>query len=103
VWRHGPLSRPQAPCPHPSGRTHPVESECAADKPAASANAQRTPEITLHGLALAGGWPGALLAQQFLRHKSTKQEFRQTFWGTVLLNLAGLVALASPLRQLLIA
>ncbi len=74
----------------------------AVDKSAASTNAQRTPEITLHGLALVGGWPGALLAQQFLRHKSTKQEFRQTFWVTVLLNLAGLVVLASPLRQSLI-
>jgi len=74
----------------------------AADKSAASTNAQRTPEITLHGLALAGGWPGALLAQQFLHHKSTKQEFRQTFWGTVLLNVAGLAVLASPLRQLVI-
>lgn len=71
----------------------------AADKSAASAGAWRTPEVTLHGLALAGGWPGALLAQQFLRHKSTKREFRQAFWGTVLLNLVGLVVLASPLRH----
>lgn len=73
----------------------------AVDKAAAASGARRTPESTLHALALAGGWPGALLAQQFLRHKSTKQEFRQVFWVTVLLNIAGLVLLASPLRQLL--
>jgi uncharacterized membrane protein YsdA (DUF1294 family)/cold shock CspA family protein len=71
----------------------------AADKSAAASGAWRTPENTLHMLALAGGWPGALLAQQFLRHKSTKQPFRQVFWATALLNVAALVVLASPLRQ----
>jgi uncharacterized membrane protein YsdA (DUF1294 family) len=43
----------------------------------------KTPESNLHLLALAGGWPGALFAQQFLRHKSAKAEFRGTFWVTV--------------------
>lgn len=71
----------------------------AADKSAATSGSWRTPESTLHTMALAGGWLGALLAQQFLRHKSTKQAFRQVFWGTVLLNVAGLVVLASPIRQ----
>jgi uncharacterized membrane protein YsdA (DUF1294 family) len=47
-------------------------------------------------LALACGWPGALLAQQWLRHKSAKQEFRAVFWVTVVLNVAGLVAMSSP-------
>lgn len=74
----------------------------AADKSAAASGSWRTPESSLHALALAGGWPGALLAQQLLRHKSTKPAFRQVFWGTVLLNLAGLVLLASPLRQSLL-
>jgi uncharacterized membrane protein YsdA (DUF1294 family)/cold shock CspA family protein len=74
----------------------------AADKSAASSGAWRTPESTLHGLALAGGWPGALLAQQFLRHKSAKREFRQVFWATVILNMAGFLVLASPLRQSLL-
>ena len=72
----------------------------ALDKSAASSGAWRTPETTLHMLSLAGGWPGALLAQQFLRHKSTKQPFRQVFWATTLLNVGALVVLASPLRQL---
>ena len=74
----------------------------AADKSAAANGSWRTPESTLHLLALAGGWPGALLAQQFLRHKSTKQGFRQVFWATVLLNVVGFVTLASPMRQSLL-
>jgi uncharacterized membrane protein YsdA (DUF1294 family)/cold shock CspA family protein len=68
----------------------------AWDKAAAQAQRRRTAESTLHLLALAGGWPGALLAQQWLRHKSAKQEFRAVFWATVLLNVAGLVLLCSP-------
>lgn len=68
----------------------------AADKSAAQRGAWRTSEQTLHLLALAGGWPGALLAQQLLRHKSTKQEFRSVFWGTVCLNVAGFMFMASP-------
>jgi uncharacterized membrane protein YsdA (DUF1294 family)/cold shock CspA family protein len=75
----------------------------ASDKAAAASGSWRTPESTLHTLAVAGGWPGALLAQQFLRHKSTKQEFRQVFWATVLINVVGLVVLASPFRQSLLS
>ncbi len=74
----------------------------ALDKSAASSGAWRTPEKTLHLLALAGGWPGALLAQQFLRHKSSKQSFRQVFWATALLNVGALVVLASPLRHVVL-
>lgn len=73
----------------------------AIDKAAARAQRRRTPESTLHLLALACGWPGALLAQQWLRHKSVKQPFRAVFWATVVLNVAGLVLLCSPwLRHL---
>lgn len=68
----------------------------AIDKSAAQAKRRRTPESTLHLLALAGGWPGALLAQQWLRHKSAKQPFRAVFWATVVANVAGLVLLCSP-------
>jgi len=50
-------------------------------------------------LALAGGWPGALLAQQLLRHKSTKVEFRKVFWGTVIINVAGFALWCSPFGQ----
>ena len=58
----------------------------AVDKSAAKKGAWRTQESTLHLLSLAGGWPGALIAQQKLRHKSKKQSFRAVFWVTALLN-----------------
>ena len=64
----------------------------ALDKSAAVQGRWRTPERTLHLLALAGGWPGALLAQQLLRHKTRKAAFIRVFWVTVGLNVAGLVA-----------
>jgi uncharacterized membrane protein YsdA (DUF1294 family) len=69
----------------------------ALDKAAAERGAWRTPESTLHTLALLGGWPGALLAQHWLRHKSSKQAFRRVFWATVMLNVAALAVLGSPL------
>jgi uncharacterized membrane protein YsdA (DUF1294 family) len=61
-----------------------------ADKRAAQRNGQRTAENTLHLAALLGGWPGALIAQQLLRHKSIKASFRSTFWATVVFNIAAL-------------
>ncbi len=68
----------------------------AADKAAARRKRRRVTGRTLHLLALLGGWPGALLAQQFLRHKSTKASFRSAFWGTVLLNVGAFIAMSSP-------
>lgn len=59
------------------------------DKAAAQAGRRRTPENTLHFVALVGGWPGALMAQQRFRHKTAKQSFQAVFWLTVLGNLAG--------------
>ena len=61
------------------------------DKSAAQRSAQRTPESTLHLVSLAGGWPGALIAQHQFRHKTIKQSFQFLFWATVALNVAGLV------------
>ena len=60
----------------------------ALDKSAAQSGGWRTSEKQLHLLALLGGWPAAWWAQQWLRHKSSKQEFRATYWGTALLNCA---------------
>lgn len=60
----------------------------AADKRAAVRRDQRVPESSLHLLALLGGWPGALVAQRTLRHKTIKQPFRMIFWVTVAANLA---------------
>lgn len=73
----------------------------AVDKSAAERQAWRVPEAHLHLLALLGGWPGATLAQQWLRHKSKKTEFRLVHWLVVLANLAAFVVLASRgvLRQ----
>ncbi|MBH1987217.1 MAG: cold shock and DUF1294 domain-containing protein [Burkholderiales bacterium] len=73
----------------------------ASDKAAAQRNAWRVSEQTLHGVAILGGWPGALLAQQWLRHKSVKAEFRATFWFTVLVNVSAFVVLCSPQGQVL--
>lgn len=63
----------------------------AVDKSAAERGDWRVSERNLHLVSLAGGWPGALLAQQWLRHKTLKASFRSTFWGTVLANVAALV------------
>jgi uncharacterized membrane protein YsdA (DUF1294 family)/cold shock CspA family protein len=58
----------------------------AFDKAAAKSGRWRTRESTLQLLALACGWPGALLAQRALRHKSRKLSFQIVFWLTVILN-----------------
>ncbi|AZQ82761.1 DUF1294 domain-containing protein [Colwellia sp. Arc7-635] len=68
----------------------------ATDKSKAQREVWRTPESTLHLLALAGGWPGAALAQQYLRHKSSKLAFRRVFWATVMINLGLVIWLHSP-------
>lgn len=67
----------------------------AYDKSKAKRGAWRTPESTLHLFALAGGWPGAAIAQQTLRHKSQKKEFRSVFWLTVIANFGALAWLMS--------
>ena len=61
------------------------------DKSSARKGSWRTPETTLHLLSLCGGWPGALIAQQVLRHKTQKQPFRLILWLTVLVSTGVLV------------
>lgn len=68
----------------------------AQDKSAAQNNQWRTPENTLQLLGLIGGWPGALVAQRLLRHKTSKTSFQVVFWATVALNLGGLLWLLTP-------
>ena len=67
----------------------------ALDKSAARSRAQRTPERTLLLLGLAGGWPGAVLAQQWLRHKTVKTSFQAKFWATVFVNAGAFVYAAA--------
>lgn len=62
----------------------------AMDKSAARQGQWRIPEKTLQLLSLLGGWPGALFAQETLRHKSAKSSFLIVFWATVVLNLCAL-------------
>jgi len=66
------------------------------DKWAARREGQRTPEKTLQLLALFGGWPGALLAQQLFRHKSSKRPFQVVFWIVVAINCGALGYFLSP-------
>ena len=69
----------------------------AIDKSAARNGGWRTPERTLLLLGLVGGWPGGVLAQKWLRHKTTKRSFQQMFWFTVVANVAGFLWLSSRL------
>ena len=68
----------------------------ARDKSAAVRKGARTPEAALHLWALAGGWPGALAAQQLLRHKSAKGGFIAVLWLCIAVNCALLLALFLP-------
>jgi uncharacterized membrane protein YsdA (DUF1294 family)/cold shock CspA family protein len=68
----------------------------AMDKSAARSGNWRTSEGTLHIFSLIGGWPGALVAQQTLRHKSRKQPFRFIFWLTVMANCGAFAWLLTP-------
>jgi uncharacterized membrane protein YsdA (DUF1294 family)/cold shock CspA family protein len=61
------------------------------DKSAAEWDEWRTPENTLHLISLLGGWPGALIAQNKLRHKSKKLSFKIIYWATVLINCIAFV------------
>ncbi|WP_239026961.1 DUF1294 domain-containing protein [Geomonas oryzisoli] len=66
----------------------------AFDKSAAVRGARRISERTLHLAGLCGGWPGALLAQRALHHKSQKRSFQLVFRFTVLVNSAAVALYA---------
>jgi len=57
-----------------------------SDKRKARTDRWRTPENVLHAVELAGGWPGALVAQQVFRHKTRKISYQVLFWAIVLLH-----------------
>lgn len=56
-----------------------------SDKRRAEAGEWRIAESTLHLAELAGGWPGAFLAQRTFRHKTSKESYQVVFWIIVLL------------------
>jgi uncharacterized membrane protein YsdA (DUF1294 family)/cold shock CspA family protein len=73
----------------------------ALDKYSSIRGGWRVSESTLLTLGVLGGWPGAIVAQQAIRHKSNKPSFRRALWATVVLNVAFFVFWHSPWRSLL--
>lgn len=57
-----------------------------SDKRKARREVWRTPEWCLHLLELAGGWPGAWVAQRRLRHKCSKSFYQFEFWLIVCIH-----------------
>lgn len=66
------------------------------DKRRARFGGWRISERTLLFWGIIGGWPGAIVAQQVLRHKTQKKSFREAFWATVVVNVALFVLLSTP-------
>jgi len=62
------------------------------DKFAAQTGRWRIREAYLHLLSLLGGWWCALIAQQFIRHKSIKKPFLAVFTLTLFVNIGLLIA-----------
>lgn len=58
------------------------------DKRRAVRHRTRISEKTLHLMELLGGWPGALLGQRLLRHKSRKLPYRVVLGCIALLHIA---------------
>ena len=75
----------------------------AWDKRAARLRQRRVRERTLHLLALAGGWPGAWLARQWLLHKSAKASFAVCLFLSALIHLLLLATLFSPSLRVIFA
>jgi uncharacterized membrane protein YsdA (DUF1294 family)/cold shock CspA family protein len=75
----------------------------SSDKSQAGKGEERVPEVVLHAIDLAGGIIGGLIAQHFMRHKTTKSGFAATtglIFGIHLLLLIVLLAGLIPLAGL---
>ena len=66
----------------------------ALDKFRARRSQYRVPERQLLLFSLLGGWPGAILAQRYFRHKTQKLSFRIRFYSCVLVNVGVCLFLA---------
>jgi uncharacterized membrane protein YsdA (DUF1294 family) len=65
------------------------------DKRIAGTGKTRVPELALVSLAFAGGWILAYAAMRLFHHKTgpNSQDFRNKFWGSVVLELVIVVAI----------
>lgn len=65
------------------------------DKRIAGTGKTRVPELVLVVLAFAGGWMLAYSAMRIFHHKTgpNSQDFRNKFWGSVILELVLIAAL----------
>jgi uncharacterized membrane protein YsdA (DUF1294 family) len=70
----------------------------AIDKGRARRGALRIPEATLHALELLGGWPGSLVGQRLLAHKTRKVPYQAVFWAIVAVHLAAWTLAAGARR-----
>ncbi|GIV88395.1 MAG: DNA-binding protein [Chloroflexus sp.] len=61
------------------------------DKQRAKHGKRRIPERILHRWELLGGWLGALIGQELVRHKVNKSSYMFVFWLIVVLHLLGLI------------
>jgi uncharacterized membrane protein YsdA (DUF1294 family)/cold shock CspA family protein len=61
------------------------------DKASAQQGTRRVSEATLHLLEFLGGWPGALVAQVYYRHKTIKTSFQADYLIAVIANLLVLI------------
>lgn len=59
------------------------------DKRRAVNDEWRLTETTLHTMEALGGWPGALVAQLALRHKTAKKDYQQVYWAIVVVHVVG--------------
>ena len=66
----------------------------AEDKSKAQKGRWRVAESSLQVISLFGGWPGAILAQQLLRHKTRKRGFVTVFWTAVAVNMIAFAAIS---------
>ena len=63
----------------------------AYDKLISGGSLLRIPENVLHGLAILGGSPGALLSQKIFRHKTVKKSFQLVYWIIVVIQVVLLI------------